>query len=155
MKLKLTTYLFSCTILFSILANAQEAEAPVGDTILENENPYRKGQTKWLNQNEFYTEGYDWSDPEINLFLNKAVKRRSTSNALGIVGGSILVLGLVANITGSLVHSISDSNPNEEYQVIKGPYYLGGALVVTSVALSFDAIAKLNKAKNARDKKFK
>lgn len=156
MKPNLTTYLFCIAIFFSLLAHAQEMDSTQTDeTILKIENPYKKGQTKWLNTYGFYTDGYDWSDPAINLNIEKAVKRRSTGNLLGIIGGSVLVLGLAANIFGSLAHDISDSNPNEEYQVIKGPYYIGGAMVATSIGLSFDSIAKLNKAKKAREAKLK
>ena len=127
----------------------------VPETVLKLEKPLRKGQIKWMNNNGFETQTYDWNDPVINLHLTKASKRHSKANWIGIVGGSILVLGLAANAMGSLAKSVSDSNPDEPYQVVKGPYYLGGAMVATSVVLSFDSIAKLNKAKKLREKKHK
>lgn len=152
----ITTYLSICLIsIISFTTNAQEQETSQAETLVKNENQYRKGQLKWLNSNDFNTSMYDWSDPTINLYVNQAVKRQSKAKWIGIVGGSILVLGLAANAMGSLAKSINDSNPDEPYQVMKGPYYLGGAMVVTSVVLSFDSMAKLNKAKKSREKKFK
>ncbi|WP_436517312.1 hypothetical protein [Ekhidna sp. To15] len=154
MKLTLTTYLFCIVLLFSIESLSQEADSTQAqETIVKIQNPYKKGRTKWLNENGFITKSYDWSDPAINLYLKKAVKRRTAANILGVTGGTVFLLGLCANFVGSVFHE--DRVGREEYQVIKGPYFLGGAMVATSIGLSFDSIAKVNKAKKNREKKFK
>ncbi|WP_370089703.1 hypothetical protein [Ekhidna sp.] len=156
MKPILTTIFILILILtFCSRLHAQESDTLKAETILRLENPYKKNRTKWLNENGFNTSTYSWDDPTINLYLNQAVKRRSKANVIGIVGGSILVLGLAANAMGRLVESINDSNPDDPYQVMKGPYYIGGAMIVTSVGLSLDSLAKLKKAKNERERKFK
>ncbi|MEO9481896.1 MAG: hypothetical protein ABJG47_00530 [Ekhidna sp.] len=153
MKSTLATKLLTTLFLFSFfLANGQEPDTTASETVLKIQNPYKKNRTKWLNSNGFITESYDWSDPSINLYLEKAVKRRTTSNIMGVTGGTILLLGLCANLVGSVFHE--DRDGREEYQVIKGPYFVGGAMVATSIGLSFDSIAKVNKAKKAKEKKF-
>lgn len=155
MKPTLTTYLLCVIIILSFKIDAQEIDTLNNEeTILKIDHSYRKGQIKWLNENGFKTDSYHWEDSEINLYLDKSLNSRSASNILGAAGGTIFVMGLLANFMGSLSHDISNNDPDETYQVIKGPYYIGGAMIVTSVALSFDSLAKLKKAKNARGKKF-
>ena len=154
MKPNLTTSLILILIfILGFQLNAQETDTTRAETILKSENPYKKNRTKWLNENGFNTSTYSWDDPTINLYLDQAVKNRSTGNVIGITGGGIVVLGLAMNVVGSLVKSISDSNPDEPYQVVKGPYYLGGAMVATSIGLHFQAHSKLKKAREARSKK--
>lgn len=155
MNPNLTTPLILVLIFISgFQLKAQETDTARAETILKQENPYKKNRTKWLNENRFNTSTYAWNDSAINLNIEKAIKRRSTSNIVGFTGGGILVLGLLANIVGSVVHDIGDHDLGEEYQVIKGPYYLGGIMIASSVALSFDSLGKLKKAKRAREVKY-
>lgn len=156
MKPNLTIYLF---VVFKIYSTLCQAQGNDSTTVINEpqkiENPYKKGQTRWLNKNQFFTEGYDWKDPAINLYLDKAIKRRATSNLVGITGASVLLLGLVGNFMGSLSKEINSSNPNEEYQVTTWPYYLGGTMVGTSIVLSLDSTSKLNKAKALQKARFR
>ncbi len=155
MRLQLCILFLSLGMMFpKFLAAQEDNSSNHQETVLKKES-LKKGKKKWLNKNGFNTETYDWNDPVINLNLSKAAKRHSTSNAIGFVGGGILVLGLIGNFMGSLSHNISNSKPNESYQVFSAPYYIGGAMVATSIGLSIDSIVKLNKAKKAREKKFK
>jgi hypothetical protein len=147
MKPTLTTYLLLILISFSCFQlNAQKSDTTRSETVLKLENPYKKNRTKWLNENGFNTSTYSWDDPVINLYLDQAVKNRSTGNVLGYTGGGILVLGLLVNGMGALVREISDSRPGEPFQVVKEPYYLGGAMVLTSICVHINAKSKLKKA---------
>lgn len=152
MKPILTTIFTLILILtFCSRLHAQKSDTAKVETILKSENPYRKNQTRWLNSNGFNTSSYDWSDPAINLYLNQAVRSRSTGNVIGFVGGAVVLLGLTANFFGSVFHE--DNDPGEEYQIMKGPYYLGGAMVATSIGLNIRAHSKLKKARIALSKK--
>ena len=145
----------SIIVLFSYLAKGQSGTTST-ETILKLENPYKKNRTKWLNKNGFNTNTYTWDDPEINLYLDQAVKKRSAGNVLVYTGGGILAFGLFANFVGRMIHEISeDKEPGEEYQVFKGPYYLGGTLAASAIVLHLNADSKLKKARKAREKKFK
>ncbi|MEQ9006309.1 MAG: hypothetical protein RLP12_00385, partial [Ekhidna sp.] len=109
MKPHLTTPLILILIFISgFQLKAQETDSTKAETILKLENPYKKNRTKWLIENGFNTGTYSWDDPTVNLYLDQAVKNRSTGNVLGITGGGIVVLGLAKNALGSLVKSISD-----------------------------------------------
>lgn len=148
MKLSPIILLLILMVLSFNMTNAQETGIKNKEpTVLKIENPYKKGKTKWLNNNGFETSTYDWSDIEVNLLIDKSLKRRSTGNLLGFTGGGILLLGLYANLVASTFQ--------RESKVINGPYIVGGTLIATSVVLSFNSISLLNKARTAREKKFK
>ncbi len=156
MKLTITTYLFSIGFLLSIQSSAQEPESSQPTkSVVKIDNPYKKGRTKWLNSHGFNTKTYDWRDAEINLYVEKAVKNRTTGNILAYSGGGIIVTGLLLNLAGSLAKEINSSNPDEPYQVFKAPYYLGGALSVSGIVMHLKAESNLKKAKAARQRKFK
>lgn len=156
MKLTLTTYLFCTVFLFSIQLHSQETDSTQSaETIVKIENPYKKGKTKWLNENGFNTSSYTWNDVQINLALDKAVKNRSTGNVLGYTGGGVILFGLLANMAGRLAYEVSNNDPDRQFQIFKGPYYLGGVLITSSLVLHVNALSKLKKAKDLREKKFK
>lgn len=110
------------------------------------ENPYGKGRTKWLKQNGFDTDSYQWDNPEINLYLDQTFKSRSVGNIVGFTGLGIFVVGLAANAMGRIAKDIGSSKPDEPYRVFKAPYYLGGALIVSSIPFHIKSNKKLKLA---------
>ncbi|WP_420318209.1 hypothetical protein [Ekhidna sp.] len=147
MKPNLTIYLFSIILfLFGHQAKCQKSDSAKSETILKHETPYRKGKNKWLNSNGFNTETYDWNHPEINLYLDESLKKRSVGNILVYSGGVLIVTGLFLNVVGSFVDSAFSNKPDEPYQVIKAPYFLGGAMVVSSIPFHIKSNKKLKLA---------
>lgn len=141
------TYLFcAITILCSYQLKGQKTDTTYQETIVKLENPYGKGRTKWLKQNGFDTDNYQWDNPEINLYLDQALKSRSTGDIMGFTGLGIFVVGLAANAMGRIAKDIGSSKPDEPYRVFKAPYYLGGALIVSSIPFHIKSNKKLKKA---------
>lgn len=156
MKTLLTTYLFVLFMLSSVFSSAQSMDSiQKTQTVMKMENPYKKGRTKWLNENGFNTKSYTWDDSEINLYLNQSVKNRSAGNVLGYTGGGVILFGLLANLAGRFAYEVSNNDPNRQYHVFKAPYYLGGVLVASSVVLHVRSLSKLKKAKSIRERKFR
>lgn len=154
MKPNLTLFLtfFSITI-FSFQLKGQEAgtiSTGSFETILKLENPYSENRTKWLNRNGFKTDTYNWNDPAINLYLDRAVKNRSTGNAFGFIGGAALFIGVLINIQAGVVRS--SGNSVESKSTINPFYLIGGTFVVTSIGLKMDAHNQLRNAKEIRAK---
>lgn len=150
MKPILTTIFTLILILtFCSQLNAQESDTVKAKTILKLENPYKKNQTKWLNSNEFNTSSYDWSNPAVNLYLDRAVKNRSTGNALGLAGGAALLLGVLTSIQAGVMRSSGNSEGSNS--TINPFYLIGGTFVVTSIGLKMDSHNQLRNAKNALD----
>lgn len=151
MNSNLTTYLLVVLIFFiGYQSKGQNLNTTKLETVVKLENPYGKGRTKWLKNNGFDTDTYMWDNPEINLRIKQAIKNRSTGNIVGFTGLGIFIFGLAANAMGRLAHDIGSSKPDEPYLVFKEPYYLGGALIVTSIPLHFKSRRKLRTAKELR-----
>jgi len=147
MNSNLTTYLFSSLILFcSYQLKGQNSDTTDQETIVKLENPYGKGRTKWLIRNGFDTDSYNWDNPEINLYLDQTFKSRLTGNILGFTGLGIFVFGLAANTIGRLADDIGSSKPDEPYRIFKEPYYLGGALIISSIPFHIKSNRKLKSA---------
>ncbi|WP_425392408.1 hypothetical protein [Ekhidna sp.] len=154
MKPNLTTYLLAALLLLcGYHVQSQNSDSTTSQTIVKLENPYKKGKTKWLNNNGFDTKSYDWDNPDINLYLDQSLKSRSTGNVLIFTGGTLIAAGLVINVLASFAHSIGDSKPGEPYQVFTEPYYLGGALVVSSIPFLIKSDKKLKQAIKIKDLK--
>ncbi|WP_370089704.1 hypothetical protein [Ekhidna sp.] len=149
MKPILTTIFILILILtFCSRLHAQESDTTKTETILRLKNPYKKNQSKWLNSNDFNTSSYDWSDPVINLHLDRAVKNRSTGNAFGFIGGAALFIGVLTSIQAGVVRS--SGNSVESKSTINPFYLIGGTFVMTSIGLKMDANNQLRNAKDAR-----
>ncbi|MEQ6166641.1 hypothetical protein AAOE16_05550 [Ekhidna sp. MALMAid0563] len=143
----ITTNLLSVLMLFCCYqVQGQNIDSTNNETIIKRENPYRKGKTKWLNSSGFNTETYNWNHPEINLYLDESLKKRSVGNILVYSGGVIIVTGLFLNVVGSFVDSAFSNKPDEPYQVFKAPYFLGGAMVVSSIPFHIKSNKKLKQA---------
>ena len=141
------TYLLCALILsFCLELKGQQPDTTHQETIVKMENTYGKGRTKWLKQNGFDTDNYQWDNPEINLYLDQALKSRSTGDIMGFTGLGIFVVGLAANAMGRLAKDIGSSKPDEPYRVFKAPYYLGGALIVSSIPFHIKSNKKLKRA---------
>lgn len=154
MKPTLIAFLLLTAIFCHFRANAQQPDSvEVNETFFVRKD-LGKGQIKWLNQYGFETEGYEWNDPAIKMNVRKALRRRDLSTMMGIVGGGAIVMGAIYNLfLGPLAHSVGDTGGT--FKGSNASYYIGGAMVVTSITLSFNSLSKLNKAKKAREKKFK
>ncbi len=136
----------------SVLAAQKTDSVKVKKTFFTGRD-LRKGQVNWLDQQGFQTKGYEWNDPTIKLEIRKALNRRDLSYGLGIIGGSVLFTKAILSILlAPIANRNSDSGSSTNSNAA---YYIGGAMVATSIGLSFDANKRVKKAKKAREKKFK
>ncbi|WP_139793958.1 hypothetical protein [Reichenbachiella faecimaris] len=109
-------------------------------------SPYKVSQNRYLNNNGFDIQGYDWQNENTNLQLNKALKSRSAGQGLLIAAIPITVLGLLAN----LVHALSE-DPNKSSNYPGTGYFIAsGGLLTGSLILTSNAKHRVKSANKMR-----
>lgn len=114
-------------------------------------SPYSVSQNKYLARNNFEIHSYNWTDPEINLYLKKSLNNRTASNVTIGAGVGIVVLNLAFNVLGELVHVMSD-NSEGKYQSHNTLYWIGGGIIGSSIAFRFVSIGQIEKANRLKGK---
>lgn len=125
------------------------------DVIIDDDfhlySPYSISQNRYLTRNNFDIQTYDWSDPEINLYLKKSLNNRTASNVTIGVGVGLMVLNLAYNVFGELVHVVND-NSEGKYQPATTLYWIGGGIIGSSIAFRLVSIGQIEKANRLKRK---
>jgi hypothetical protein len=90
------TILVTITLLLNLEPNqliAQSIDSLKQENSLNYKaNPYNSSRTKWLKSNGFKTEEYNWNNPNINLILDKALKKKTGARIWGAAALSKAVI---------------------------------------------------------------
>jgi len=145
---KLIVLLMS-TLLFFVGLFSPKAQSPDStfqnqpiETLLKIEHdtsPFNYGQRTWINNRGFNTTYYDWSDPEINLLLDKAIVGRNTSRVFLIAGAVLQFIGYASLMSG-VATGKNASSPAETV------YVTGTIMFYGSFLINLSARQKVKKA---------
>lgn len=113
------------------------------------ESPYSKNRNAWMMNNGFDVKDYNWSEPEINLQIEKAFRKKTVGNVLLAVGTTTALLGLLAK----LISGINSPNGKMEDNSFSEFYLTGGGVVLLSATMHIVALKKLKKAKTLKNQK--
>ena len=109
----LLAILVTIILLLNIEPNQLNAQS-IDSLKLENflnyrANPYNSSRTKWLKKNGFNMDEYDWNNPNINLILDNALRKKTGARLWGVAalskamifrkdGGFLLTLAGVSGL---------------------------------------------------------
>ncbi|MEO9804681.1 MAG: hypothetical protein ABJF04_15600 [Reichenbachiella sp.] len=142
--------LFFLLSIFFFEANAQDS-LRAENTILkvqQIESPYGMSRTKFLTNNGFSVENYNWENPAVNLKLESAFRDRVATRVL-------LWTAVGAALHGAFFSTISGmADTQEKYDSIKrtsnGLFIAAGSLVTGSIVFATTSREKLRKAERIR-----
>jgi len=110
------------------------------------QSPYKPSKNKFLTENGFSVQQYNWEDEQINLKLEQAFLCRTTGHVLLGTAIPTAFMGLFAN----LVHALSE-NPDKSNSLPGRGFFIASGVMVTGSMVSIVlGQSKVRKAEHLR-----